>query len=253
LIFIDLQISLNYGKKIIIIGASAGIGRALAIEMSKNGYEVGVTARRKELLESLQQEMPNKSYLAVMDVADTETSRTQLADLVEEMGGDVDIIVLNTAVGYLGITWEENREMIQVNTMGNVALGDWAMHYFKERKKGHIVGISSVAKHRAFRTAIVYSASKSFLSAYLQGLNHFFSYYKKYDVAVTDIRPGYVETYMTAQNDPKSMFWVSKPEVAAYYIRKAIEKRKKVAYITPKWWFAGQLMQLLPDFIVHRI
>lgn len=241
-------------KKAIIIGASAGIGRALAIEMSKNGYEVGITARRREMLESLQKEMQTQSYVCVMNVGDTETSREQLADLVEEMGGEVDVIILNAAVGHTGVTWEENREMIQVNTLGNVALGDWAMHYFKNRKKGHIVGISSVAMHRAFRSAIVYSATKSFLSAYLQGLNHFFSFYKhKYDVAITDIRPGYVATYMTSQNDPKQMFWVAKPEEAAYYILRAIQKRKKVAYITPRWWFAAKFMAALPDWIAHKL
>ncbi|MBX7242399.1 MAG: SDR family NAD(P)-dependent oxidoreductase [Bacteroidia bacterium] len=238
-------------KKAIIIGASAGIGRALAIELGKNGYDVGITARRKELLESLQKEIPTQSWIQVMDVANTEESRTQLGALIEIMGG-CDIIILNAAVGHTGLNWEENREMIQINTLGNVALGDFAFHYFKQKKSGHIVGISSVAKHRAFRTAIVYSATKSFLSAYLQGIRHFFAY-KRVPVYVTDIRPGFVETFMTSQNDPKAMFWVSTPETAAYYIRKAIEKRKKVAYITPRWWWAGQLMQFLPDWVAHKM
>ena len=237
-------------KKAIIIGASAGIGRALAIELGKNGYSLGLTARRKEMLESLQKEIPTPSWIQVMDVSNTEESRAQLADLVEKMGG-MDLLILNAAVGHTGLTWEENKEMITVNTLGNVALGDFGVHYFRKQKSGHLVGISSVAQHRAFRTAIVYSATKSFLSAYLQGVRHFFTF-KKYPVTVTDIRPGYVETFMTAANDPKSMFWVSTPEVAAHYIRRAIEKKKKVAYITPRWWLAGKLMQYLPDWLAHR-
>lgn len=235
---------------VIIIGASAGIGRALAVEMAQNGYTLGLTARRMDKLEALQAEIKGKSYVRQMDISDGEASRRILEELVQEMGG-VDILVLNAAVGHLGANWEENREMLMINVVGTIALADWGVHYFKARKKGHIVGISSVAKHRAFRAAIVYSASKSFLSAYLQGINHFFAK-KGGTVAVTDIRPGFVETAMTAQNDKNEMFWVSTPEVSAVYIRKAIESRKKVAYITPRWWWAGQLMSLLPDFIVHR-
>lgn len=237
-------------KKAIIIGASAGIGKALAIELGKNGYELGLTARRVGLLESLQKEIATRTWVQQMDVADTEAARTQLAALVEKMGG-MDILILNAAVGLTGTTWEENKTMIEVNTLGNISLGDFGVHYFKDKKQGHLVGISSVAMHRAFRTSVVYSATKSFLSAYLQGIRHFFAY-KKLPVDVTDIRPGFVETDMTSVNDPKKMFWISKPETAAYYIRKAIENKKSIAYITPRWWLIGQIMRLLPDWLVHK-
>lgn len=238
-------------KKVIIIGASAGIGRALALSMSKAGYEVGITARRKELLESLQAEMPQKSYLKVMDIAKPDDARIQLAELVEEMGG-MDIIVLNSAVGHGFLNWETDKEMIMINTLGTVALGDWAADFFKKQEKGHIVGISSVAMHRAFRSAIVYSATKSFLSAYLQGIRHYFVY-KKGQFSVTDIRPGFVETFMTAQNDPKKMFWLTKADEASNYILSAIEKKKKIAYISPRWWIMGKIMSWLPDWLAHKM
>jgi short-subunit dehydrogenase len=238
-------------KKAIIIGASTGIGRALAIEMSKAGYELGLVARRKELLESLQKELPNKSYIQTMDIAQTTESRQALESLIQTMGG-MDIIVLNSAVGLPDTSWEDANSMIQINIAGTVALAQLSLEYFKKQGSGHIVGISSVAKHRAFRSAIVYSATKSFLSAYLQGIRHYVVRYKK-NITISDIRPGYVETPMTSQNDPKSMFWVEKVEVAAQYILRAIEQKKSVAYIRPRWWFAAQFMQFLPDFIFHRM
>ena len=237
-------------QKAIIIGASAGIGRALALAMSKAGYEVGITARRIELLQSLQTEMLTKSYLKVMDISKAEEARTQLAELVTEMGG-MDIIVLNSAVGHGFLAWETDKEMIMINTLGTVALGDWAVAFFKKQEKGHLVGISSVAMHRAFREAIVYSATKSFLSAYLQGLRHYFVH-KKGAFTVTDIRPGYVETFMTSQNDPKKMIWVTKADKAADYILAAIKKKKKIAYISPRWWILGKVMAWLPDWLAHK-
>ncbi len=238
-------------KKVIIIGASAGIGRALALAMSKAGYEVGITARRKELLDSLQTEMPNKSFVKVMDIGQAEVARTQLAELVAEMGG-MDMLVLNSAVGHGFLKWETDKEMIMVNTLGSVALGDWAIDFFKKQEKGHLVGISSVAMHRAFREAIVYSATKSFLSAYLQGVRHYFVH-KKGNFAVTDIRPGFVETFMTSQNDPDKMFWLTKADEAADYILSAIEKKKKIAYISPRWWIMGKIMGLMPDWLAHKM
>lgn len=238
-------------KKAIIIGASAGIGRALALAMSKAGYEVGITARRAELLNTLQTEMAGKSYIKVMDIAKTEEARAQLSELVAEMGG-MDIIVLNSAVGHGFLAWETDKEMIMVNTLGTVALGDWAADFFKKQEKGHLVGISSVAMHRAFRTAIVYSATKSFLSAYLQGVRHYFVH-KKGVFTVTDIRPGFVETFMTSQNDPKKMIWVTKADKAADYILSAIENKQKVAYISPRWWILGKVMAYMPDWVVHKM
>jgi len=238
-------------KKAIIIGASTGIGRALAIEMSKAGYELGLVARRTELLQSLQKELPHKSHIQTMDIGYATEARKALESLIQKMGG-MDIIVLNSAVGLPDRTWEEANAMIQINIAGTVALAQLSLEYFKNQGKGHIVGISSVAKHRAFRTAIVYSATKSFLSAYLQGIRHYVVRYKK-DITISDIRPGFVETPMTSQNDPKAMFWVEKVEVAAQYILRAIEKKKSVAYIRPRWWFIAQIMQYLPNFIIHRM
>lgn len=238
-------------QKVIIVGASAGIGKTLAFTMSQAGYIVGITARREELLKSLQAEMPNKCYYKTMDLADAEAARNQLTDLIEEMGG-MDVIVLNAAVGYGYLDWQKDKEMIYVNILGTVALGDLAAAYFKKQENGHIVGISSVSIYRAFRSSIVYTATKSFLSAYLQGMRHYFVH-KKGDFTVTDIRPGYVETFMTSQNDPKKMMWVIQPDKAAYYILKAIEKRKKVAYISPRWRIAAIVLGLLPDWIIHKM
>lgn len=238
-------------KKAIIIGASTGIGRALAIEMSKAGYELGLVARRQELLESLQKELPNKSWVQTMDIAQTTESRSALESLIQKMGG-MDIIVLNSAVGLPDKTWEEAQTMIQINIAGTVALAQLSLEYFKQQGSGHIVGISSVAKHRAFRTAIVYSATKSFLSAYLQGIQHYVVRYKK-NIAISDIRPGFVETPMTSHNNPKEMFWVEKVDVAAKYILRAIEKKKTIAYIRPRWWWIAQVMEYLPNFIIHRM
>ena len=84
--------------KAIIIGATSGIGRELAIQMTAKGYELGITGRRAELLETLNAELGGKSHLKVMDITSFEEARQQLFDLIAAMGG-VDIVVINSGAG----------------------------------------------------------------------------------------------------------------------------------------------------------
>lgn len=236
-------------KKVIIVGASSGIGRELAKIYSEKGYEVGITARRQEELESLQQEMTGKSYLRRMDVAEFAESREILADLVEEMGG-LDIIVLNAGIGDSKPTWEREMQIIAVNAAGFTALANWAVEYFEKHGGGQIAGVSSVASRHGMRIATVYSATKAYISNYMEGLQQRANK-KGHNITVTDIRPGFVITRMTEKN--KGMFWVATPRKAAEQIYTAIKNKKRVAYITRRWWLVGTLIEWLPSFVKLRM
>lgn len=236
-------------KKVIIIGASSGIGYDLAKVFSEKGYIVGIAARREPQLIQLQKELPNKSFIKVIDVANFEDAKTQLKSLINEMGG-MDTIILNSGIGWSYPTPQQEIDTIQVNVAGFVALGNFSTEYFIQQGSGHIVGISSIASIRGSHIATVYSASKAFISSYMEGLRIRF-YKKKLPIQVTDIRPGFVATPMTEKN--KGMFWVASSEKAAKQIFEAIITKKDIAYISKRWLIIAVLYKILPDYLIKRI
>jgi len=240
------------GKKVIIIGASSGIGKELARVFSAHDFTVGLTARRVELLQELQKDLPSSSFIKYMDLNDTASSIKVLHELIKEMG-EVDIIVINAGAGKDNpvLEWEKEKLSIDVNVSGFTSMAVTATNYFIERKKGHIVGISSVAAIRPFRLCPAYGASKAFISFYLRGLRNKFVKHGFKDIYVTDIKPGFVATDMTKNND--RMFWVATAEKAANQIYDAIIAKKKEVFITRRWRIAAFIMRILPDFIYNRI
>jgi short-subunit dehydrogenase len=236
-------------EKAIIIGASSGIGKDLAIELSARGYELGICARRTELLEALAKECKNKTFIKRMDAEQHLETRKALEELIAEMDG-VDIIIYNAGIGESSGKWEKENQMHQVNAVGFAAVANFAFNYFKKNeKKGQIVGVSSIAGIRGMRHAIGYGATKAFMYNYMQGQRHKAAA-EKLPITITDIRPGFIETDMT--KGQKGMFWVGTSQKAAYQIANAIEAKRKVAYITRRWWLVAKLFNVLPDFIWHK-
>ena len=239
-------------KKAVIIGASSGIGKELARVFSTHGFTVGLTARRVELLKELQKELPTTSFIKHMDLNEITSSIRALQELLDEMG-DVEIIVINSGTGHDNpiLEWEKEKPSIDVNIMGFTAMAVAATNYFIKKEKGHLVGISSVAAIRPFRLCPAYGASKAFISFYLKGLRHKFAKRGLKNIYVTDIKPGFVDTPMTKNNE--KMFWVSTAEKAATQIYDAIMAKKKETFITKRWRLAAFMMRILPDFIYNRL
>jgi len=227
-------------KKAIVIGSSTGIGRALSKVLGQNGYEVGLAGRKLELMEELRGEIPTRTFVKVMDLAQADESRRVLRELIDEMGG-VDLIVINSGVGGHEPTWDEEVQMLAVNVTGFAAMGRLALEYFAERGSGQIVGISSISALRGVATA--YSSTKAFDSTYLEGLQ-FQADRLGVDVRVTDVKPGFVDTPMTEGRT--NMFWVAPAEKAALQIYDAIRRRKRHVYVTKRWRLMGWVMKLLP-------
>ena len=126
------------------------------------------------------------------------------------------------------------------------------MNYFERQKSGHIVTISSIAGMRGSRYAPAYNASKAFQSSYIEGM-HQRSGTTKLPVFLTDVRPGFVNTAMAKSAKDVKMFWIMPVEKAARQIFQAIERRKKVVYITKRWAFAALLLRLIPKFIYDKL
>ena len=176
-------------KKALIIGASSGIGRELAIILAKNGYEIGLMARRVGHLEAVQKEIPTKTYLGYVDIAQPSSAMEEIQKIIARMHG-LDLLVLNAGTGFLNpqLDWLMEEQTIDVNVLGFCALAGWGYKYFAKQGHGHIVGISSIGALRGNHLAPAYNASKAFMSNYLEGLRTK-AYREKLPVIVTDIKP----------------------------------------------------------------
>lgn len=237
-------------NKAIVIGASSGIGRELAMVLSRNGYIVGLTGRRVDLLEEIRGALPHPAFLKQMDVTDHSSSMATLEDLIGEMGG-MDLIVISAGVGFINpeLDWEDEKSTIDVNVAGFTAMANVAFRYFTQTGGGHLVGISSIAAIRGSGDAPAYNASKAFISNYLQGLRTK-ALKARLPIHITDIQPGLVDTAM-AKGD--GLFWVAPPEKAARQIFRAIQRKTKHAYVTKRWALIACLLKVLPDCLYTKL
>ena len=237
-------------KKAIIIGASSGIGRELSVILSQSGYAVCATGRRTELLESLQSELSPTSFVRTMDISKAESAIETFNSINQDIGG-TDLVIVSAGTGHLNpdLQWHKEKDTIDVNVAGFSAIAGAAYSHFTQQRRGHLVGISSLAALRGGGDAPAYNASKAFVSNYLQGLRHKTAKLKM-PIYITDIRPGFVDNAM-AQGE--GLFWVQPPSKAARQIFTAIQKRRKVAYITKRWRLIGWVLRILPDAIYHKV
>lgn len=237
------------GGKVIIIGATSGIGRELATIYAKKGYFVGITGRRNELLLSLQNKFPKNIVIECFDVTRKENI-PHLQALIQKLDG-LDIIIYNSGYGDISKTldWDIEKHTTEVNVNGFVEIVCYAFNYLINQGHGQIACISSVASIRGNSMAPAYSASKAFESVYMEGIWLKAKKMKK-DVSVTDIQPGYVATHLAKGN---KKFWEATPQKAAKQIYEAISKKKKKAYITKRWWLVAKLLRLLPLFLYKKL
>ncbi|HEY0041589.1 MAG TPA: SDR family NAD(P)-dependent oxidoreductase [Flavisolibacter sp.] len=236
-------------KRVIIIGASSGIGKELAKLYAKEGNLVGITGRRNDLLLQMKETFPANVLTSCFDVTGNDC-RKHLEQLISDMGG-LDLLIYNAGIGDPSIELIDEAEMIttQTNVVGFVALVTYAFNYFAKKGAGQIALTSSIAALRGNSWTPAYSASKAFMSNYAEGLS-IKAYRLKNDIAITDIKPGFIQTKMAKGN---GQFWVASPKKASRQIKDAIDKKKRVVYITHRWWLVAQALKLLPFFFYKRI
>jgi short-subunit dehydrogenase len=236
-------------KKVIIIGATSGIGRELALLYAGLGCLVGVTGRRQELLYSLQLEYPNTVLTRCFDVRAAD-ALSQLRALVGLMEG-MDLFIYNAGYGEISRKLDGDIDLrtVETNVSGFIRLVDFAYNFFERQGSGQLAAISSVAALRGSDQAPAYSASKAFISNYLEGLS-LKARKAKLQLRVTDIRPGFVDTKMA---EVPERFWVAPVQKAARQIHRALEKKKAVAYVTRRWALIGWMLKWIPGSLYRRI
>ena len=235
-------------KSALIIGASSGIGRALAALLSQDGYRVGVVARRTELLIELQAELTGPCVVRTADVSQPDLAMPLVRELIDELG-DVELFVICAGAGFenSALAWAPERDTIAVNVLGFAAMVNVAVSHLEARGSGHLVGISSIAALRGIGGAPAYAASKAFVSNYLQGIRYRLQKLQVPSV-VCDVQPGFVDTRMAGGD-----FWLASPERAAQQIAAAIRGRRRHLYVTKRWRLVAWLMKYVPDALYSKL
>jgi short-subunit dehydrogenase len=237
-------------KKAIIIGATSGIGKGLALKLADENYTVGITGRRAELLDELKAQMPNLFYPKTFDITETDKIVENLEDLTRQLGG-LDLLIISSGTGDLNdrLDYEIEKRTIETNVLGFTCIADWAFNYFENQKSGHLVAISSVGGLRGSRIAPAYNATKAFQINYLEGLRQKATKLKT-QISVTDIRPGFVDTAMAKG---EGQFWVAPIQKATNQIFDAIRQKKKIVYVTKRWQLIGILLNIIPRQIYDKM
>lgn len=237
-------------KKVIIIGASSGIGRELSRIMARDGFMVGLVSRREQLLKDINNEFPKSTIFKQVDINDYKKAISEINGLINEMGG-VDIFIISAGIGFLNneLQLENEIKTIETNITGFTAMANVALRHFIKRKQGHLVAITSIAAIRGDRQCPAYNASKAYQSNYIEGLRQNV-FRQKLPIKITEIRPGFVDTAMS-QGD--NLFWVADPREAAKQIYDSILRKNELAYVTRRWRIIAWFLRLVPMWIHKRM
>lgn len=238
-------------RRVIIIGATSGIGLALAKLFVRVGDRVGATGRRCDLLDDLQKEFPSQVITECFDVMGGENI-AHLESLIKKLNG-LDLLIYNSGYGEVStaLDWEIDKQTTLTNVNGFVEIVNHTFNYFVKQGAGQIAATSSIAAVRENSQAPAYSASKAYMSMYMAGLYLKAQRIKKdgINIAITDVQPGFVNTKMAKG---KGRFWEAPLEKAARQIFKAIQKKKRKVYITRRWVLIAWLLKWMPHFIIKR-
>ncbi|MBX7117302.1 MAG: SDR family NAD(P)-dependent oxidoreductase [Myxococcaceae bacterium] len=221
-------------KTALITGASSGLGRGLALWFAKQGTKVYAAARRADQLKALQAEAPEGRVIpVVMDVADADATFAKVKAFDHESGG-LDLVIANAGVGNdtygKRINWDSLSSMLKVNVNGAAATLTGALSGMVERKRGHLVGIASLAAFRGLPRSAGYSGSKAFLSIFLEGLR---VDVKHLGVRVTCVYPGFFKSEMTAKNSFKMPFMIETDDAVERTAQAIVRGTERVMYPWP--------------------
>ena len=239
-------------QKILITGASSGIGEALAYAYAKQGAILGLIARRKDILDTVADKCKSLGgtvYNYPMDVTDQSIIKFTIQNFIDDVN-DIDIVIANAGVGGMdalknGDATETNR-ILTTNILGISNTVIPCIPKIIDQQYGHIVVVSSVAGFRGLVAHGAYSASKAAIRIMADSWRYSLS---RYNIHVTNICPGFIETPLVKNNRFKMPFLMD-ADTAAVKILFAVEKRKK-CYIFPwQWKVLLPLIKVVPDWLI---
>ena len=237
----------------LIIGGSSDIGLSVARKFAEEGFDIQMTARKAELLNSTQTD------IKIRYSKDCQIYSFEAEDIsghqafFNKLNPIPDVIIYS--IGYMGSddqvlkSAEETYSIIYSNYAGAVSiLNIFAAHFAKE-KKGSIIGISSVAGERGRQSNLIYGSAKAAFSAYLSGLRN---YLQQYAVSVITIKPGFVNTKMTSHLTLSPLLTAT-PELVGRRVYQAYNSKKNVVYIKGIWRLIMFVIRSIPESIFKKL
>ena len=237
-------------KRIIIIGATSGIGLEVARCYLKDGWQVGVAGRREEELEKIRLSAPGQVYTQTIDVT-REDAPFSLEQLITKMGG-MDVFLLSSGIGKQNLSLQPDIELqtAATNVSGFIRMVNAAYHYFEQRGKGHIAVISSIAGTKGLGSAPAYSATKRFQNTYIDALDQL-AHMKKLNISFTDIRPGFVATALLG--DGKHYPMLMKADKVGQAITRALNRKRRTVIIDGRYRVLVFFWRLIPRRLWKRL
>lgn len=233
------------------MGASSGIGQAVAEALASRGVKVGLAARHTTRLKELKEKYPDCVEYESIDITHSDAPKKMEA-LIEKMGG-MEIYFHVSGIGYdnPGLDPQREVDIINTNACGFARMTSAAYRYFRDnRKKGQIAGVTSVAGTKGTAQLSAYSASKRCASTYLTALEQL-AHSEKADIAITDIRPGWIGTPLLHADTEYPM--EMDLQYAVPQIIRAIVRHPRVQYIDWRWGLLCSLWRMIPNCIWTRL
>jgi len=240
-------------RRLFITGASSGIGEALARHYAAEDTEIGLFARRRELLETLAANLPGRTAVYAADIADAAAVDAAAKDFLARFGTP-DLVIANAGVS-IGTRadsiadLDRLRRVLEVNVTGLAATLSAFAPSMRAAGRGTLCGIASVAGFRGLPGASAYSASKSAARTWLEALRVELA---GSGVSVVTICPGYIDTPMTQVNRYRMPFIISAEEAARRFAR-AIAARKRLTVIPWQMALVSLLLRLVPGWLFDRL
>ncbi len=231
-------------KTAIVIGASSGIGREVALLLVKEGWSIGVAARRVEKLQDLE-----AAAIEQIDVTKADAPQ-RLQALIQRLGG-MDLFFYSSGIGKQNRELKADIEMatVQTNVVGFTKMIGEAYRYFAQKGSGHIAAISSIAGTKGLGPAPSYSATKAMQNVYLQALEQQANA-RGLKIRFTDIRPGFVDTALLSGDFHYPM--MLKPQNVAKEIIAAINSRQHIRVIDWRYRLLTAFWRRIPRCIWRR-
>ena len=236
-------------KKIIIMGATSGIGLEVARLFHQQGHIIAIAGRRMDNLQRISPELANCPY-AQIDVTDTQAP-TRLQELIEDLGG-MDIYLHVSGIGKQNRQLDTDVELatVETNALGFTRLVNHAWYYFRTQGSGHIAAVSSIAGTKGLGVAPSYSATKRYCNTYLEALAQLASM-QGLNIHFTDIRPGFVNTELLSDSFHYPM--MMQPVPVAHQIVKGILSRKRTVTIDWRFRLLVFFWRLIPSCLWVRL
>ena len=243
------------GKAILLTGASSGIGFELSRLLAKEKVKLALLARRENILKQLAAELKDSGSEILpikCDVSKKEDIRKAVLQIRSRFG-QIDIAILNSGLavraGIDDYSADAAERIFKVNVFGMLYFIEELLPDFKRRNEGVIVGVSSLSDCRGFPRSGFYNASKSAATFLLESLR---IELKKCKVKVITVKPGFVKTEMTEQNQYHMPFLMTADKAAGIILR-GIKKEKKLIQFPLPTVLGTRLLKAMPDFMYERI